>query len=110
MITESTLAAFEVFLNQNCDLPESIDFGDASHLRALCIALDRFQTIAPLLVLALREKADALDAVRESFEAETAKLDSLSDRHESLQEERDKLAAEVEALKATPTDAAPEEP
>lgn len=68
-ITASDLAAFEVFLNDNCEIPEHIDFADPVHLHRLAIALDKLRKWAPLLLHVAREAED-IDGLQ-------AKLDDL---------------------------------
>ena len=93
-ITASDLAAFEVFLNDNCEIPEHINFADVEHLQRLAIALDKLRKWAPLLLHVAREAED-IDGLQ-------AKLDDL---HEELDiakgdaEESQESAAEyIDAL------------
>lgn len=56
--TEADVARLEVFLNENCGLPEAFDFTNRDHLLALVHALATLSAWCPLLVSILRNASD----------------------------------------------------
>lgn len=91
-ITASDLAAFEVFLNDNCEIPEHINFADVEHLQRLAIALDKLRKWAPLLLHVAREAED-IDGLQ----------DQLDDLHESINEAAERDEEKAEYIKALET-------
>lgn len=89
-ITASDLAAFELFLNDNCEIPEHINFADVEHLHRLAIALDKLRKWAPLLLHVAREAED-IDGLQ-------AELDDLHEKCNDFETRDEEKGEYIDAL------------